>query len=196
MPPQGTDYTAACIAGIDDLRRRLRLERWNVLGYSSGSRIAEAYVQMHPQDVCRALFLCPLAIDPHKTRGLRLGLWLDSHVPALGTWILSGWRLKFFISWLGFNREPDPRAAQWYAEIAAIPVRALKETVRAVAQAAPGAFSVPVSYAMIWGDRDLVPMTPRAPGEHDFFVHARHAAPVEAPEQVARLIIQLASEHA
>ncbi|MGE5073676.1 MAG: alpha/beta fold hydrolase [Anaerolineae bacterium] len=194
MPPEGSNYTTACIAGIDGLRKELGVTRWTVLGYSSGSRITEAYVQAHPQDVCRALFLCPLAIDAHKTRGLRLGLWLDSRMPAIGTWILSGWRLKLLISWLGFNLERDPRAEDWYAELSAVRVAALKETVRAVAQAAPGPFSVPVPYAMIWGDRDQVPMTPRMPGEHDFFVHARHAAPVEAPEPVARLIVQLAGK--
>ncbi len=182
-------YFAAAIEGIEGVRQVLEIEKWAVLGYSSGSRIAEAYVQRHAGHVSKAVFLCPLTIDVHKRGGLRLGLWLDQHAPAIGTWILSGWRLRFLISWLGFNLRRDPRSAAWYAEIGAAPVRVLKETIRAVASSASGSFSVPVPHAMIWGHRDLVPLAPRQPGEHDYFVRGRHAAPVESAEEIATVVI-------
>jgi pimeloyl-ACP methyl ester carboxylesterase len=161
-----------------------------VLGYSSGSRIAETYVSMHPEHVSKAIFLCPLTIKPQKRRGLAFGLWLDSRISGFGAWILSGSRLKFLISLLGFNLRRDARSPQWYAEISAAPVSVLKDTVRAVADRVSDGFSVPVPYAMIWGDRDLVPFTPRVAGEHDYFIHARHAAPVEAAQEIAAVVIR------
>ncbi len=189
------DYLQACVGGIQGLRRSLGMQKWSVLGYSTGSRIAEAYVRSDAERVSRAIFLCPLSIGAHKRRLLRLGLWLDDRMPTFGTWVLSGWRLKFLISWLGFNLQHDAMRHQWYAEIGAVPVRVLKETLRAAATTAGGDFSVPVPYAMIWGDRDLVPLTPRKPGEHDYFVHGRHAAPVEAAEEIARVVIAFVEDN-
>ncbi len=189
MPEVDGKYLVAAIEGIEGVRQELRIEKWFVLGYSSGSRIAEAYVQRHAAHISKAAFLCPLTIDVHRRGGLRLGLWLDQQVPAIGTWILSGWRLRFLISWLGFNLRRDPRSAAWYEEIGAAPVRVLKETIRAVASGTSGSFSVPVPYAMIWADRDLVSLAPRQPGKHDFFVRGRHAAPVESVEEIAATII-------
>lgn len=189
MPAEDQDYMTVAIEGIDQVRQALGVEKWDVLGYSSGSRIAEAYVQTHAGHVCHAIFLCPVQIGVHKARSLRLGLRLDRAVPAFGTWILSGWRLRFLISWLGFNLQGDPRAGEWYAEIGAAPVRVLKETLRAMMPAAAGPFWVPVPYVMIWGEQDLVPETPRKPGPNDYFVRGRHAAPMEAADDVARIII-------
>lgn len=191
MPPEEADYLTTAIEGIDGVRRDLKLQTWDVLGYSTGSRIAEAYVQKYAGNVRRAIFLCPLLIDMHKLRALRMGLRWDRANPGFGNWVLSGWRLSFLISWLGFNLKPDARQKQWYAEIGAAPVRLLKETIRAVAASATTPFSVPVPFDMIWGDRDLVPDTPRQPGPRDHMVHGRHAAPVESAEEVGRVILSL-----
>ena len=191
MIPEGADYLQACMEGMEGVRQSLGIATWTVLGYSTGSRIAEAYVRAQAEHVCRAIFLCPLAIGAVKRHLLRFGLWLDLRMPAFGTWVLSGWRLKFLISWLGFNLERDPMRDEWYAEIGAVPVRVLKETIRAVARAAEDDFSVPVPYAMIWGNHDLVPRKPRKSGAHDFFVHGRHAAPVESAPEVAQVLIGL-----
>ena len=189
LPVEGKVYLDAAVQGIEELRLSLGIEQWAVLGYSSGSRIAEAYVSAHPDHVSKAIFLCPVTIDPRRRRALDFGLRLDRAAPAIGTWILSSWRLRFLISWLGFNLRRDPRSADWLAEISAAPLRVLKDTVRLVAASASADFSVPVPYAMIWGDRDLVPFAPRTPAEHDYFVQGRHAAPVESAEEVAAVII-------
>jgi pimeloyl-ACP methyl ester carboxylesterase len=189
MPPQGQDYLAAAIEGIDQVRRALGYEKWDVLGYSSGSRIAEAYVQSYAAQVCRAIFLCPLKITIHKARALRFGLRMDRSLPVLGEWILSGWRLRFLISWLGFNLKRDPRGDEWYAEISAVPKAALRETLRAMAPLAMRPFSVPVRYILIWGDKDLVPETPLAADEHNRFVHGRHAAPLESAQEIAAILV-------
>jgi pimeloyl-ACP methyl ester carboxylesterase len=194
MPPEGQDYMAAAIACLDEARQALGVKRWAVLGYSSGSRVAEAYVQKYAGHVCHALFLCPVTMDVHKARALSFGLQMDRSFPAFGTWVLSGWRLRFLISWLGFNLQRDERSAEWYAEIGVVPVRVLKETIQALMPASAGPFSVPVPYAMIWGDLDLVPQTPRQPGPNDYFVHGRHAAPLEAAHEVAAIIRKLLTE--
>jgi pimeloyl-ACP methyl ester carboxylesterase len=191
---EGLDYLQACVEGIQDVRGVLGTDKWTVLGYSTGSRIAEAYVRADCEHVRQAIFLCPLTIDALKRIALRLGLWIDGQLPAFSTWVLSGSRLKFLISWLGFNLKRDAMCDEWHAEISAAPVAVLKQTIRAVAAAAEGDFSVPVRYAMIWGDRDLVPRAPRKPGMHDHFVHGRHAAPSEAAEEIARVVIALGSE--
>ncbi len=195
MIPAGQDYLRGCVKGIEGVRRSLGIEMWRVLGYSTGSRIAEAYVREDAAHVSRAIFLCPLTIDSHKQRALQLGLWLDSRFPAFGSWVLSGWRLRLLISWLGFNLQRDSMLDEWNAEIGAVPVQVLKETIRAVATAAGGDFSVPVPDTMIWGDRDLVPQKPRSPSEHDYFVHGRHAAPLEAAEDIASVIIAPQAEN-
>jgi pimeloyl-ACP methyl ester carboxylesterase len=194
LPPGDKAYLDAAVEGIEQLRQSLHIDRWAALGYSSGSRIAEAYAAVHFDHVCAAIFLCPITIDPHKRRGLAFGLWLDRHAPAIGTWILSGWRLRFLIAWLGFNLRRDARSAEWYAEISAAPVRVLKDTMRAVAENASGGFSVSVPYAMIWGDSDLIPFTPRTAGLHDYFVRGRHAAPVESAGEIAEVMLRFLSQ--
>jgi pimeloyl-ACP methyl ester carboxylesterase len=189
LPRPGQDYMAAAVEGIDQVRLALGIEKWDVLGYSSGSRIAESYIQSHRGQVCRAIFLCPLKLSVHKARALRFGLWIDQSLPALGNWILDGWRLRFLISWLGFNLKPDPLGEEWYAEIRAVPKATLRETLRAIMPVAARPFSVSVEHTMIWGDRDLVPETPRAADEHNYFVHGRHAAPMESAQEIAAILI-------
>ena len=190
-PSTGQDYMTAAVDGMEQLRHELGFERLDILGYSTGSRIAEVYVRAHANHVSRAIFLCPLRIDASRASSLQLGLRLDDRWPVFGNWILSGWRLKFLISWLGFNLRRDPRSAEWYAEISATPMKTLKQTIRAIAEAAGGPFSVPVPHAMIWADHDLVPRRPRQLGEHDCIVHGRHAAPVESAGEVAQVILSL-----
>ena len=132
LPAEGQDYLSAALDGIEGVRRALGLEKWDVLGYSSGSRIAEAYVQNYAAHVCHAIFLAPLLVNAYKVRGLRLAFRLEQSTPALGNWILSGWRLQFLISLLGFNLRPDPLGDEWYAEISSAPMRVLKETIWAM----------------------------------------------------------------
>jgi len=195
LPSEGDDAVNAAIEGIEGVRGELGLEKWNVLGYSSGSRMAEAYIRAHAAHVCRAIFLCPLLVQAYKVRTLRFALRIDQALPAFGDWALSEWRLKFLISLLGFNLKPDPLAKEWYAEISARAMRLRKETIRAVAGLVEKPFSVPVPYVMIWGDQDVVPATPRKAGPHDYFVHGRHAAPMEAAEEVASVIVSVENDN-
>jgi len=191
MPSLEQTYLCACVEAIERVRLTLGFESWSVLGYSTGSRIAEAYVQTYAQHVSRAIFLCPLAMDAFKVLGLRIGFWIDGFVPAIGSWILRGWRLKFFISLLGFNLRSNPYADEWQNEIGALPVQVLKETLKMVIPFGANRFSVPVPVSLIWGDEDIVPLTPRKHAQCDYFVHANHAAPVIAAEEVAQAILSI-----
>lgn len=189
LPAPGEAYLRAAIDALEGVRLALGFEKWNVLGYSTGSRFAEAYVQAYGRHVGRAIFLCPLIMDARKTFGLRFGLWVDRFFPAVGNWILSGRRLKYLIALFGFNLHPDPHAAEWYAIISARPVQVLKETLKVAARTARGPFSTSMPCSFIWGDADIVPLTPRRPEPHDDFVHANHAAPVLAAEAVAKSVL-------
>jgi pimeloyl-ACP methyl ester carboxylesterase len=191
LPAEGQDYLSAALDRIEGVRRALGLEKWDVLGYSSGSRIAEAYVQAHAAHVCRVIFLAPLLVNPYKVRGLRLAFRVEQSMPAPGNWILSGWRLRFLISLLGFNLRPDPLGDEWYAEISSAPMRVLKETIWAMIPVAARPFSVPVPFVTIWGDRDIVTMKPRKQAASAYFVHGQHAAPVQSAEEVARTILSM-----
>jgi pimeloyl-ACP methyl ester carboxylesterase len=194
LPAEGQDYLTAAVEGIEEVRRELRLEKWDVLGYSSGSRVAEAYVQTHTAQVCRAIFLCPVEVHGPKAASLRLAMAVDRWVPAFGSLMLSGWRLKSLISFFGFNLQRDPLCEEWYAEIGAAPMRTLKETIRLVERKAGESFSVPVPFDLIWADKDFVPSMPRIRGPRDHMVHGQHAAPMEAAEEVAKTILALSKE--
>ncbi len=191
MPSGERDYLHASVEALQRLRRTLEIESWPVLGYSTGSRIAEAYVQACSEHVRYAVFLCPLKLDIFKVVSLRLALWMDGFVPALGSWVLRGWRLRFLIALFGFNLQPDPHTDEWYAEISALPVRVLKATLQMVSSFGMKPFSVPTGFSMIWGDHDIVPATPRRPEPGDHFVHANHAAPVVAAREVAATLLSI-----
>jgi pimeloyl-ACP methyl ester carboxylesterase len=188
MPARDRDYLGSCVDSLEALRLALGFKAWDVLGYSTGSRVAEAYVQAHARSVGRAIFLCPVALDLLKAAGLHFGFWLDGFTPAAGDWLLRGRSLRFFVSWLGFNLLPDPHAEEWTAEIGGRPLPVLKETLRVIDRLGRRPFSVPVPFDMIWGDMDVVPATPPRGGGRDHFVHANHAAPVLAAEEVAATI--------
>ncbi len=189
LPPPGEAYLRVATSAFEGVRLALGLETWDVLGYSTGSRFAEAYVQAYGRHVGRVIFLCPLVVDALKVFGLRFGLWVDGVLPAVGDWILCGWRLKFLISLFGFNLHPDPHAEEWYATIRALPVQVLKETLKVAAGPGTNPFSVPVPFSLIWGDADIVPVRPRRRGARDQFIHASHAAPVLAAEAAARSVL-------
>ena len=191
MPAAGQTYLQAAIEGIEQVRLAVGFEKWDVLGYSTGSRIAEAYVQRYAPHVGCAIFLCPARVEVIKLLSLKIGFWIDGFLPATGDWILSGWRLKFLITWFGFNLRPEPLADEWYAEIGAAPVCVLKETLKMVISVGTKPFSVPVPCIFIWGDADIVPATPRKAGAEDYFVHARHDAPLAAAGEVVQVILSI-----
>ncbi|MBI5936128.1 MAG: alpha/beta hydrolase [Chloroflexi bacterium] len=185
-------YLPAAVDALEALRAHLALPRWDILSYSSGTRVAEAYLHSHAQRVSRAIFLCSAQTASAKANGLRVAGLVDAHFPALGNWVLSGWRLRFLIQLLGFNMQRDPRVPAWFREISSQPVDVLKATLRSLPDFGARPIVIPdhIPALFIWGSRDLITATPRHPSARDLIIPVTHAAPQTSPREVGEAIIQ------
>jgi pimeloyl-ACP methyl ester carboxylesterase len=184
-------YLAAAVDALDSLQASLELPRWSVIGYSSGSRVAEAYLQSHADRVERAIFLCPAVTSPFKAVSLRVGIHLDRKFPQLGNWVLSGWRMRFLIQLLGFNLRPNSIAPAWYTEITSQPMEVLKETLRSMPEEGARPFVVPeeIQALFVWGREDIITATPRRPSSRDVIFHANHSMPQTSARRVGDVIL-------
>ncbi len=187
-PPAGQPYLPYTIEAIDHLRQKLGLDLWDVLGYSIGARVVEAYSQVYAASIHRAVYLCPVGVGARVNPSLQPALKMDRSFPAFGNFILTGWRLKFLISLLGFNLKHDPFLNVWFEEIRSAPLQTLKENLRMLAPDQPQPFRSQTPSFYIWGNQDLIPLKPRKPDSHDFFIDANHAAPVLKANTVGPLI--------
>ena len=191
MPSTGKDYLYSSVNALDLVRTILGFDIWNVLGYSTGTRIAEIYAKTFPAHIAKVIFLCPLKVENIKILLLRCCFWIDRFVPVTIPWLLSGWRLKFLIFVFGFSLQSDPLIEDWQTEISRLPVQALKETAGMIIPIGTKPFYVPRPYSMIWGDRDIVSYRPRKPELSDYFIHANHAAPVLAANEVSEIVLNI-----
>lgn len=191
LPPHSGPYLAAAVDALDSLRASLAIPRWRVLSYSSGTRVAEAYLQSCALRVERAVFLCPAQTSLPKAHGLRAASMLDERRPALGNWILSGWRIRFLIHLLAFNLRPDPRLPAWFAEIASQPVDVLKTTLRSLPDFGARPFDLPagIPALFIWGREDLISAAPRHPSARDVLIHGTHSAPQTSAQEVGEITL-------
>jgi len=181
-------YLSSAVDAIETVRRALGFEIWDVLGYSTGSRIAEAYVKKYPQHVYHAIFLCPLMVKSYKILLLRFCFWVDGFVSVTIPWLLRGWQLKFLILLLGFSLQSNSLIEEWRSEISACSIQVLKDTARIMIPMGTQPFFVPVPFLLIWGDMDIVPLRPRILGQHDYLIHANHAAPVLAANEISEIV--------
>lgn len=185
--PQG-EYLAAAVLALEELRVKLKIERWRVFSYSSGTRVGESYVEKYPQRVVNAVFLCPMRTQAYKAFGLKVAKGLDARFPGFGNWVLEGSRLNFLIRLLGFNLRPNDQENAWMDEISSRPLEILKETIRAMPGDGAKEFITPsMPHLFIWGTRDLVTASPRKARAHHRLIDAMHSAPVTAAGQVAEL---------
>jgi pimeloyl-ACP methyl ester carboxylesterase len=188
MPAGGGDYLPRTVEALENIRRVLGFETWNVLGYSTGTRIVEAYAKSCPENIYRVIFLCPLIVEDLKIILLRLCFWVDGFMPATIPWLLRGSQLKFLILLLGFSLQSDPLIDEWQSEIGSCPVLVLKETARMIIPIGTEPFFAPVPFSSIWGDMDIVPKKPRNPRQNDHFIHANHAAPLLASNEISKIV--------
>lgn len=191
-PPPAPDapYYAECACALRELRQHLRLERWAVLGYSSGARAVEAYLQLDAPQVSRAVLLCPAYTPGWRALNLRGLLALDARWPAFGDWALSGWRLMTLIRLLGFNGRNPPLAREWHRCISAQPLPALKATLHQLPRAGAAPLTLPPLPALfIWGTRDVVSARPARPAPQDRFISANHSAPLTAAPAIAEILL-------
>lgn len=187
----GQSYLEACAQEIETLRRNLGYARWSVLGYSSGTRAAEAYIRRDAANVDRVVLLCPAHVAGWRWQTLQVLSRLDAHVPSFGVWALSGQRLFWLVQILAFNGKRRPETDEWMAEISAQPVDTLKTTLRAIPRPSPDMLQLPAPTLYIWGDRDVVFPRPRRLGRdpRKRLVRATHSAPQSAAEAIAGLAI-------
>jgi pimeloyl-ACP methyl ester carboxylesterase len=195
MPSTRGDYLHSAVEALEAVRRAMGFEIWNVLGYSTGSRIAEAYVKTYPEYIYRTVFLCPLKVENYKILLLRFCFWVDRFIPAIIPWLLHGRPLKFLILLFGFSLQSNSLIGKWQSEISTCPVQILKETARMIIPMGTRSFSVPVPFSLIWGDMDIVPIKPGKPGRHDYFVHTNHAAPMLVADKISEIIITFLKYH-
>ena len=184
------DYLELCASEIDKLRAKLKIQRWRVLSYSSGTRVGERYILQYPDRVINAVYLCPAQTRLYKALGLKIAKRIDTWFPAIGNWILSGKRLNFLIRLLGFNLQQSSHAQTWMDEISLCQVDILKQIIRTMPDDGSRPFAPPpIPYLFIWGTRDLITATPRKASARHRLIKATHSAPMTEPEQVAELVI-------
>lgn len=189
LPAKGQDYLDSAVEGIEQIRIALGIEHWYVLSYSSGTRVGERYLQVHADCVDSSIFICPAQTSSLKALGLRLAVKLDTYIPQIGNWILSGSRLRFLIDLLGFNLQKNAHSQLWFAEISSQPVEILKETLRSMPDGGARPFTIPDHRALfIWADEDWLMDTPRlSPCVR--LIHANHSAAQTAAQPLADLIL-------
>lgn len=191
MPAES--YYEACAESLEALRESLGVARWSLLSYSVGTLVAEAYLRNYPQRVERAAFICPIHIGRFWRLALRAARWIDARNARLLIWILMGWRLRVLVWMIGFNFQWSPGLAEWSKEIALQPVYHLKR----ILLEAPGEGCAPYLSAttlqtpelFVWGQRDLMCVTPPPTGPHDVYLPINHAAPESAPRAVAAVVL-------
>lgn len=190
-PLSGRPYLEEAVDGLERVRSLLGIERWNVLSYSSGTRVVEKYIQLYPMRVDRAVFLCPAQVSATKAFGLNAIIRLDQRIPQVGNWILSGLRLKFLIDFLGFNFKKNHLSSAWFSEISSQPVRVLKETLRSLPGSGGRPFDIPaeIPALFIWGRADMITGVPRGQSLQYCIIHASHSAPQTDPQQVCHVVL-------
>ena len=188
-PKQGQNDLDAAVEGIEQVRAALKIERWHILSYSSGTRVGERYIYLCANRVDHAMFICPAKISSRRALGLRLAIQLDTMLPQLGNWVLSGARLQYLINLLGFNSQPNERSPRWFQEISLQSIEILKVTLRSLAHGGAKPFSMAGNNILfIWADEDRIIEAPRL-SSRDRVIHANHSAAQTAAHPLAELIL-------
>lgn len=190
LPPPTRPYLAAAVNALDSTRAALGLDRVRLLSYSTGTRVAEAYLRSHAGHVERAAFLCPAYTKPAHASGLHLADRFDTRFPQSGNWILSGWRFRFLLSALGFSLKPNALLPAWFDEITSQPVEVLKATLRSLPAGGARPFTLPgLPTLFVWGRQDWITATPCRASARDAIIHATHAMPQTHAREAAAILI-------
>ncbi|MFZ5880269.1 MAG: alpha/beta fold hydrolase [Chloroflexota bacterium] len=190
VPDAAVAYLDAAVGELETLRAALGFECWSVLGYSSGSRVAERYVQCHPERVERAVFLSPAQTAAYKALGLRVAIRLDARYPQVGNWVLSGWRIRFLIDLLGLNFCHPDLLDPWFDEITSQPMDILKETLRSMPGGGGRPFAVPALPTLfVWGSQDLIADRPFRLSARDRLIRANHSAPQTDVAEIVEVVL-------
>jgi pimeloyl-ACP methyl ester carboxylesterase len=181
-------YYPACAEAIEELRQSLGIEKWSLLAYSSGTRVAEAYVQRYPQSIERAIFLCPIYLVELWT--FFLHLLENTPQPTIRQWVLSNWRLYSLILTFGFNGRPTIYTRTWKNEIELQQLDILIRTLCEMPGKGRAPFALPALPTLfIWGNQDRLTARPRRLRPNDIVIAANHSAPMLAAHSVAEAVI-------
>ena len=190
VPEEAMPYLDFAVRELETLRASLGFERWSVLSYSSGTRVAEQYLQCHYERVERAAFLCPAQTARHKALGFSAALRLDRALPRRGEWVLSGARIRFLIDLLGLNFRHPQLLSPWFECITAQPMAILKATLRSIPAGGARTFDLPnLPSLFVWGSQDLIMDRPRRLSARDRLIPANHSAPQTAAREVAGVVL-------
>jgi len=194
--PLDAPYAELCAGAIQELRRSLKIERWSVLAYSSGTRAAESYMRIDSAHVSRAVFLCSAYLHLPNYLGLWLLDRLDRVLPSVTDWMLTGWRIAPMIALYGFNGRHRIHSREWTREINRQPTIALKEALREVFVMGRRSFDIGDTPTLfIWAKRDRAFTKPRdARGTHRS-IDTMHSAPLLAAPLVAEAVLAHLDDH-
>lgn len=151
-----TNYFDQCVRELESLRKKLKIKKWIMVGYSIGSRIVERYSQIYPGHIDKIIYPFPLVVKKTRKMLLDIGLVTDKINPGFTDWILRDWRLRILIKHLGFNDREMKLVNLWYKEISKRPTSFLKKMVKDLPERVSQPFITKVPSYFIWGMKDRV----------------------------------------
>lgn len=167
---------------LELVRQELGIVKWQMVGYSMGSRVVEKYVQQYPKCVKSVILICPARAKKWKK-------WIAKSVleSRLGDWVLGGWRLLVLVWWLGFNGRRHLGVQEWYRELASQKVAVLKKTIIDLAWVDRDFDMNGVETTMLWGAKDLVMDRP----QRTETIEGGHSLPIEQAKEIVARIEQI-----
>ena len=194
VPSPGKTYYSVSAHEIEALRCGMGIERWSLLSYSLGAWVGQAYLELFPEHVERAIFLCPAVLVRAWSAGMQMLNRADRRAPAIGSWLLSGWRLLHLVRLLGFNGRSHPYARDWTREIQGQPVAVIKHMLQDLPEHGAREIALTARPTLfVWGDCDSITARPRQLRPIDRLVQGDHSAPLLACEQVAKEVLAFLS---
>src|SRR5262249_239681 len=179
-------------------RMALGIERWAILAYSTGTRVGEAYVKEYPQQVSRAVFLCPIYLRKPLKMLHRILLRVDAKRSNVINWILTDWRFFGLLLMCGFNLRRHEPIDDWMSEIKHLPPENLKRVIAELPGNGRAPFLLPTSPQVptlfVWGVRDVLAAPPNHLRSNDAIILAGHGAPVLCPKDVAEVVLPFLKE--
>jgi pimeloyl-ACP methyl ester carboxylesterase len=191
--PKQAPYYAASADALDALRQELGIHQWDVMGYSVGAWVVQAYGERYPEHIVHLIILCPAVLTLPGWASLRNLIWLDTHAPLVGNWLLSGWRLHTLVCLLGFGRQNHPYARQWTQEIGGQPMSLIKQLLIEMPGAGRAEFRLPDRPVLfIWAKQDAISARPHQMGPYDRVIPGHHSAPMLYAQAIAEEVLAFA----
>jgi pimeloyl-ACP methyl ester carboxylesterase len=191
-------YYPTCAAALEELRIALGIEQWTILAYSTGTRVCEAYLQLYPQRVSRAVFLCPFYIRRPPYAIIRSFLGVNAKRVQIVNWLLADWRLYGWLWLSAFNLQRNEYISGWMSEIKLLPVENLKRVITDLPNLGRTPFILPgtppVPILNIWASRDAISARPSHLRPNDVIIPGCHSAPLLNSQRVAEVVLPFLQE--